>query len=99
MRKTSRNGTFIVNLIINVLINIEWSIPAWILLILHFVTGISLWWFVGALALWFLLIGLCMIFISLANKNAEMPKTEWENKNPYSAKEFPFVDDNGKGCL
>ena len=41
-------------MLINMLLNLEWSIPAWILLGLHAWLGISLRWFAGALLLWIL---------------------------------------------
>ena len=62
----------------------QWSIPAWILLVCHFVFGISIWWFVGAFLLFVIGVRLYVRFmgtmIRLGNED-EAPK---ENKNPYS---------------
>ena len=84
MRRTNRGGSFLLCLLINLLLNLEWSIPAWILLGLHFYLGISIWWFVGALAVWMLRIMLGMWLTGWAidcGKQKDSPK---ENKNPYS---------------
>ena len=42
MRRTRRDGSFALCLLINLLLNLEWSIPAWILLALHAWLGFSL---------------------------------------------------------
>lgn len=72
-------------MILSLVFNLEWTVPAWILLALHFIKGWSLWWFFGAMGLWilFVLIRL-LVFSSLANAGdyKDPPK---ENKNPYSA--------------
>ena len=84
MRRTKRGGSFLLCLLINLLLNLEWSIPALILLGLHFWLGISLWWFAAALALWVLSILSGMWFMGWATRvgsEADPPK---ENKNPYS---------------
>ena len=86
MRRTKGGGGFLLCLLINMLLNLEWSIPAWILLGLHLWLDISVWWFVGGLALWILRILLGMWFFRWATacgKEKDPPK---ENKNPYSAK-------------
>jgi hypothetical protein len=73
-------------LLINLCFNLEWSIPAWILLALHFWLNISIWWFVAALGAWVLLMILWMRLIGWAagcSAHRDPPK---ENKNPYSAK-------------
>ena len=53
IRRTKRSGGFWLSLLLNMLLNLEWTIPAWILLALHFVFDWSIWWFVLALALGF----------------------------------------------
>ena len=86
MRKTKRGGGFFLCLIINLLLNLERSIPAWVLLALHCWLGISIWWFVGALAFWVLSILTDMWLVGWAascGNEKDLPK---ENKNPYSVK-------------
>lgn len=90
MRKVSRTGNFFICLIFNMLMNFEWSIPAWILLVLHFIFDISIWWFVGALALWIIGILLWMSVIGWARSCATEISPDKENKNPYSADSFPM---------
>ena len=86
MRRTARDGGFWLCLLFNLLLNFEWSLPAWLLLVLHFVLELSLLWFWLALALWFLLILGTTGLISWAAGGAPADPPH-ENKNPYSAKD------------
>ncbi len=86
MRRTKRNGGFIICLLFNMLINLEWSIPAWILLALHFWLDISIWWFVGAVAFWILSIISWMSIMGWASGCSNTPDPPKENKNPYSVR-------------
>ena len=69
---------------------ISWlcSIPMWLTLLLHFVLGLSIWWFWGTLAAW-LLAGLIRYALirfgrwGVRETRKEPPK---RNRNPYSAK-------------
>ena len=87
MRKAKREGSFLLCLLINLLLNLEWSIPAWILLALHIWLDISLWWFVGGLALWILRILFGMWLIGWAADCGSQKDPPKENKNPYSKKQ------------
>lgn len=87
MRKTKRTGGLLLCLLINLLLNLEWSIPAWLLLGLHIWLSISIWWFIGGLTFWVLriLAGMWLMgWASACGKEKDPPK---ENKNPYSAKQ------------
>ena len=86
MRKTKRSGGFLLCLIINLLLNLGWSVPAWVLLALHFWLDISIWWFVGGLAFWILCVLADMWLIGWAARCAGEKDPQKENKNPYSAK-------------
>lgn len=86
MRRTKRAGSFLLCLLINLLLNLEGSIPAWVLLGLHFWLDISIWWYIGGLLLWVLriLIGMWLMGWAIdCGKQKDPPK---ENKNPYSVK-------------
>ncbi len=76
-------GNFLMCLLVNALINWEWSIPAWILLALHFIFGLDLLWFFVALGLFLAGLLLWMAVFSWASgcRSLAPPK---ENKNPYS---------------
>ena len=86
MRRTRRNGSFLLCLFINLLLNLEWSIPAWILLALHIWLDISIWWFIGALIIWMtgILAGMWLMGWAADCGSAKAPPKE--NKNPYSKK-------------
>lgn len=86
MRVPKRSSNFLVCLLTNLLLNFEWSIPAWILLALHFILDLSIWWFIGALALWVLILICWMNVIGWAADCSSAPDPQKENKNPYSVK-------------
>jgi hypothetical protein len=88
MKNTGAIKSLILSFLLNLFLSFRWSIPGWILLALHFIFGISVWWSVAAFAVWILLIVLGMTVIGLASK-CSVPDPPKENKNPYSA-------DNGK---
>ena len=87
MRRTDRVGNFLLCLLINLILNAERSIPAWILLALHLWLDISIWWFIGALIVWIasVLIGMWIMgWVADCASHKDPPK---ENKNPYSKKQ------------
>ena len=86
MRTTKRSGNFLLCFLINLLLNFEWSIPAWILLALHFLLGIPIWWFIGGLGFWILAIFSEMWIMGLMISVGNEPLPEKPNKNPYSIK-------------
>ena len=86
MRRTNRGGSFLLCLLINLLLNLEWSIPAWILLALHFWLDISIWWFAGGLAFWILSVLSGMWLMGWARSCGNEKDPPNENKNPYSVK-------------
>lgn len=86
MRSTKRSGGFLLCLLVNLILNWEWSIPAWVLLALHFWLDISLWWFVGGLAFWVACILSGMWLMGWAARVGSEPTPHRENKNPYSVK-------------
>ncbi len=91
MRRTKRNGNFFLSLLFNMLLNLEGTIPAWILLVMHFWRGWSLLWFWLALALWIVYLIIWMLVIGWAGRcsRPDLPK---ENKNPYSSGRISFKD-------
>ena len=80
MRKGNKAGSLLLGYLVNIVFTFHWSIPAWILLALHFILGISIWWFVAALAAWLVGIILFMTVIGWASK-CTVPVPERENKN------------------
>ena len=87
IRRTKRSGSFWLCLLLNMLLNLEWSIPAWILLALHFWLDISIWWFVGGVAFWVLCILTGIWLIDWAADCCNQKDPPKENKNPYSVKQ------------
>ena len=89
MRTTNRKNGFILCLLLNLILNLEWTVPAIILLVLHFVwIKISIWWFVGAVAIWFIFILLKTVMLSVANRCGKLTDQKQQNKNPYSQKDM-----------
>lgn len=86
IKKMKDSGNFFLCLFVNMLLNWEWSIPAWILLVLHFVLDWSILWFWLALALWLFGILFWMRVMGWATRCGNIPDPEKENKNPYSVK-------------
>lgn len=72
--------------IFNLLLNLEWSIPAWVLLACHYIFDISIVWFFVALGFWMLVIISGMSIMSWAARCGSIPDPPKENKNPYSVK-------------
>ena len=88
MKIKKSNSGFFFSLLLSLLFNLEWTVPAWIFLALHFLKGFSLWWFVSSIILWVAFVALrVLVFGSLARAGnyKDEPK---ENKNPYSKKDI-----------
>ena len=85
MRRSDASSFFLC-LLFNLLLNLEWSIPAWILLALHYWLGLSIRWFWGGLAFWVLSILADMWLVGWAAKCGEQKDLPKENKNPYSVR-------------
>ena len=83
MKRNLECTNFVITLLFNMAINFAWTIPAWILLAMHFLFGWSILWFWVALGVWFLDIIIWMGVIRWAG-NCSVPDPPKENKNPYS---------------
>ncbi len=94
MRKTKISANFFIALFINLLLNIEGAVIGVVLLLLHFWIGISVWWSVGAFAVWILYIILFMYFMGWAADCSNTKDPVKENKNPYSTKSYTSYNDN-----
>ena len=84
MKKLRNSGNFFAALLFNMLMSLEWTIPAWLLLACHFFFDWSIRWFWIALGVWLLDILLKMEFMSWAARCGSEPDKPRENKNPYS---------------
>lgn len=85
MRRTNRSGGFFLTLLINIVLNFEGAIPGVVLMILHYTIDISIWWSVGAFAVWILYLIFFMFIIGWASSCSNAPEIQKENKNPYSS--------------
>ncbi len=83
MHKWREHRNLLICLLLNMMCNLDGTIPAFILLALHFWFDVSIVWFWLALGVWFLLITLRMALFAWANRCAT-PDRPKENKNPYS---------------
>lgn len=89
MRKRPRvNGGFFAALGINLIFDLEWTIPAWILLVVHFIFKISIWWFFGALLVWVIGVAIKTAVFSWLIREGNRPDPPKENKNPYSSSAY-----------
>ena len=84
MRKRDFGG-FMLCFLMNLVFNLGWSVPAWILLAAHFILKISIWWFASLLIIWFFIILLRTLLISWAGDCASVRDEPKKNLNPYSA--------------
>ncbi|MEA5059657.1 MAG: hypothetical protein VB049_06435 [Candidatus Pelethousia sp.] len=82
MKPINKGGSFLLCLLLNLLLHFTWSIPAWILLGLHFWLGLSIWWFSAALALWVFMTFLLMGAIGLAAGCESPAEKRRTNKMP-----------------
>ena len=64
------------------------SLPAWITLILHFTSSLSIWWFWATLGIWILSGVLRYLLVLFARWGASDEPVKKENKNPYSRKDI-----------
>lgn len=90
MRKTKRSGNFLLCLLFNMLLNIDGALPFMILLALHFIFDISIWWSIVAIAIWLGWLIVWMLFIGFAGRCGNTPDPPKENKNPYSKRNNKF---------
>ena len=92
MKRLRNSGNFFLALLVNMILNLEWTIPAWLLLVCHFFFAWSIRWFWIALGVWLLNILLWMDIMGWAarcGREKDLPK---ENKNPYSKTNEMFND-------
>ncbi len=97
MRRARHSGGFILCLLPNMLFNSDGLIPAAILLALHFIFDISLWWSAAAAAVWLIGIIAWTAFIGWANSCSNTPDKPKQNKNPYSATNNQYSIPKGSG--
>lgn len=84
MKKQNEKRGFIFSLLLSMLFNLEWTVPAWIFLALHFLKGFSLWWFIVSIILWVVFIVLRVTVFSSLTRAGSYKDPPKENKNPYS---------------
>ena len=89
-KRYTGNKGFIVAWCVNLVFDLEWTVPAWIALALHFFLDISILWFVGAIALWIVCVGIKTAVFSWLIREGNRPDLPKENKNPYSSAGNPY---------
>jgi len=88
LRRTKRGYGFFFSLLINIFLNLEGAIPAVILLILHYIVDISIWWSVLAFALWIIYLIIWMLILGFVSRCSNTPDRKTVNKNPYSSTSY-----------
>lgn len=84
MKRLRNSGNFFLALLVNMILNLEWTIPAWILLACHYFFDWKILWFWIALGVWLLNILLWMDILGWAARCGSEKDPPKENKNPYS---------------
>ena len=96
MKKNRPKGNgFFSALLINLIFDLNWSIPAWLLLAAHFFFKISIWWFVVALAVWVIGVAVKTAVFSWLVRVGNIPDPPKQNKNPYSSKAYKSDNQGG----
>lgn len=86
MQKFRFTGSFIISFVLNLVLNLEWAVLAFVLFLLHKFVKLPLWPCLAALCIWsggVLIITLVLYLIGPWGSGAE--QAEPVNKNPYSA--------------
>ncbi len=86
MQKFRFTGSFIISFVLNLVLNLEWAVLAFVLFLLHKFVKLPLWPCLAALGIWsggVLIITLVLCLIGSWSGGAET--AEPSNKNPYSA--------------
>ena len=92
------HGGFFLCLLWHMLLFFPGTVPAWVLLVLHFTIGLSLVWFWTALSVWFLTVLIRTLLVLFARYGGEHRIPSPENKNPYSQKvRNPYAEKNNSG--
>jgi hypothetical protein len=87
------HGGFFLCILWYLLIYLPGSIPAWVLLVLHYTIGLNIAWFWVALGVWLLAVLLRVLLVIFARYGGEHRMPSPENKNPYSNKvRDPYAD-------
>lgn len=80
------HGGFFLCLLWHALLFFPGSFPAWILLVLHFTSGLRIVWFWAVLGVWLLAVLLRTLLVMFARYGSAHRIPVPENKNPYSNK-------------
>ena len=86
MQKFRFTGSFIISFVLNLVLNLEWAVLAFVLFLLHKFVRLPLWPCLAALGIWsggVLVITLVLYLIGPWGSGAE--PAEPVNKNPYSS--------------
>lgn len=86
-RRLRSAGRFFLTLLLNLLFHLRRSIPAWVLLALHYLLDWRILWFWLALGVWVAAEAVYMLLFSWAVRSGNEPDPERPNRNPYSKKE------------
>ena len=86
MKRVNNEGSFLNQLYGNMLLNIKWSVPGWVLLALSIFKGWPAGLFIAYFGLWILAIIVSMRDVAFGVKFTRENEPEKVNKNPYSNK-------------
>ena len=87
---------FIFSFLLNSFWHLRWTVPAWVLLALHFWLKISVWWSLSCFGLFLAaMLIYCLLLNSMISAGSYTDK-EKPNLNPYSAKMSDILPDKNK---
>ncbi len=90
MRNAKKTGGFFLCLLLNLLINLEWTIPGFVFMGLFIWLGhqVFMWLMIAAFSIYVISVLAWTVMMSLANKAGNSQDAPRENKNPYSSKGY-----------
>ncbi|MBR6801158.1 MAG: hypothetical protein IKM61_05370 [Eubacteriaceae bacterium] len=97
MRRTNEEGSFISRLVKNLGLNMMWSVPGWLFLLMHFMGEWPLGLSITSFGLWILAVMVDMKGFSFEGFRIVRKDPEKENKNPYSKSGYEHEDNDLSG--
>lgn len=83
---------FLRSFLFNLLMNHWGGVVSAVLLVLHYMVGLPMWYFWVALGGWLFIILVMTLFLHWVGRQPDAPEKPKENKNPYSQKGYKTIN-------